>query len=844
MNGNVIISNCRAGINNSSKSEEDGCGGFAFLGGWARIDAANKDCNLIIRECRAGVAGGGIYVSKDIRKDCLIELGGTLRASLNSASWGSFYYSSTNKAALYMKDNVRIYRNTFEKTIKKRRSFLRSDSPRARPFNGANGAILSLQDSPVYIAGSLIIKDNEGGDLILTDNSLHVVGDLGKDAHIGINGVSNNFQASQKFASTKKHNYFLEKANTDVSSSTWSGYTKAFHNNRNTSLKAYEVAGQSSIEWRDAEPLCKVIDGKGNPHPFASIRDAITYVKTIGDDDTSNHTSKDADGIRIEMIKGLYKITDSSSASPNADNFIFENIDKKIILTSAKHDAKDGYPLQPGGDGYGATSRAVVQRNCSVPENNVGFGGLLIIDNSTVETRDIVFDGNGDIFYSASGGNIVVQKGFGSIYHMQEGTTIRGATCMGSFNSHGCKGGAIYATGGSKQHESKFYMYSGAKIQDCKSKDSGQSRSGTFSAANAIANFDFNPNNSNDFDVNLLGGEISHCSNSISTYEDNLINIGEGINLLISGDTFIHDNYSLDSQIISLPLYSDVPITIQIDGSTTTEGVRIINNTVDSIFNLSSILFGYKNMLVSSKMKSPSFCMLYIQGKVRIHDNISKRFKRDCSIPTPILYHISPPIYTVVSGELDPSSRISVWDTRHRENRCNGRGAFATTNNVKAKDIKNLAAFKNAAFAHDMGISLDESSFGTAGKDNEIVWGSVAKPVQLNVAVDQEDAADHWFIAQVTQKSTGHSIRIPFMVPARRKESEPQTLMISPLECYDFKLVSSHDNWLYVPNGTAHLYPSDFFPPDGVITKTLTLNKKAYRSICWSRDEHWASLRF
>ncbi len=810
MKGKVTIKNCKA--NN---------GGVASLENFARIDGSDPNGEITIEGNEATKLGGAFYLR---RKDDVstherfLVFGGKFSATGNRAEYGAFHYDDAN-SVLMLQDEASITKNNTTQST------------------GQSGVIhLNQKWSRVYVKGKPVVKDNVGNNIYIHDDiygeKLRVIGNLtGEKDSICL--YTSKYQANERFALTFEVDdiWPISGGERTAAPHSWSGYERVLHNDRNTSLRAYEVGGTSDVVWKSGKPLCKVIDKDGNPHPFVAIREAIKCAKAIGG--AGDYKSKNDDGtmdsgVRIEMVAGVYKVTKCSSDA-DANNAIFEGIaDRKVILTSAKTDAQE-YPLTGGETDWDGITKAMIQRDCEGPLAAVtpvtpSPHGALLVMHSDVETRNIILDGNansGASWEVRSDGNIAfVDKAH---YHMQSGTTIRNAKGTEISSS------AVYVRG--SLGIARLYMYAGARAHHC--AVGGGCNGGAFVQSGPSTT-------GNKSEIFIQGGEIDHCDATDAQYGGGAILGFMTAKVFIGGNAYIHHNKATMGSAVSHYDYS--PSFVYIEGDNSSEGVRIVDNKCTVPGNGAVHVMSRESVPI--RFLGLTVGLFNVQGKVNISNNKDGDGK-DCGVLTGVTKIIK------VTGDIHSDSKIGIWGFGvDNEKNYELNDQFAITANSSASAVQNLSAFKNERYAAEHGVSMDNTLVGVAGSDNKVIWGQTRMvPVKVKMHVNQAPPRDHWFVAQLRDTATNDAIRMSFMIPAGSVESEVQTVLLSPAGKYASGEVSSHDNWLYRighptsdndvvdESGTEPIYSINASATD----HDLTFNADRNPDVHWERDLPWAS---
>ncbi len=814
-------------------------GGFVFMGAYADCDIATNAKKVIITRCHAEKDGGAFFLDGPTSNQRLI-LGGDLAITECTAQRGAACYCN-RESIVSLAGSAKITNNVTSI----------AESGAVHPAD--KESLIMLKEGP-SVKNNTDAQGATGKDIYVdTHNKIYVTADLtGEESSIGI--WSERFGELDWVARLKQN------------SPTIRGVEKTFVNTRNPKMRACERQGEQWVFW-SVGPLCKVIGEDGEPRVFFTFKSALNYV---GDLDFS-YRSKGDDGVRIEVIRGTHLVEKpedsiilddyrSTAVQVGPGTIVYHSkLGRKIILTSAKVDAADGFPLQEGTTDEDGITKAVIKRHSNDVASLIDFHEMTWSD---FETRDIIFDGGSNEGYcSTEKGNVLYLPDRpddlstpGSTYRMGKGTTIQNARGTGEGSS------AIYMGSRSRigTHSSAhtFYMCPGSLAKNCVVE--GDAKGGGFAylctGSGAIGS-----------EARIEGGEIRNCDATRSktglggamllapgfiSKDTTFRRFDSGyIQLAISGDTYIHDNQAVNGSAIGVLHETTSNLTyesvsLDFKGNAQGEGIRIIDNRCTSNEGTAIMMFDQK--LESETQDSE----LKLQGKIGIENNITAEgFSRSIAVDRRDSI--------VVTGDLDPSRRIGVWGIGVGKERNNVIGdllkpgdQFAITENEDARAVKGLSALRNECDASACHIGLALASHGIASEDNAVAWAEPpAMPVQVRMTVDEVTDHDLTFVAQLERDYSGNTIRVPFVIAAGKTESEAQTIMLPPFGEYDVEQVSSHDDWIYKPQEVKSL--NDEIKSKGAAARYRVVRKGENHDMefCarktdmpWLYDQTWSSI--
>ncbi len=437
-------------------------GGFVFQGAFSRFEARGKSTltgNIARNDTtRGNTPGGAIRVGASCKT---ILMDGFEGSDNESDANGGFYHGAAG-ATITLGGKAKVVNN---------HGVMYGGLTNVGDYHGGGIFLTGDNNNVLNLSGSPTVRGNTRGAIgstIPADvcfdaksgssalGSIHVVGSLttqGEDGWVGVwaNGATNERVKDGGVFATAYDKTSDQAGAQAVSSSTYTGYTKVFHNNVNTGYSAYEKVGANDIEWRSEDPLCKVVDKDKGVHLFTKIKDAVDCIGALS---AAGKLDGNA-GVPIKMLR------DYAPAAQVVANITVSN---PIVLTTAGKNLleEDGYIYTGTGE------KATITRGSGIgnksmfalaPSGTLTTGAVLRLENIVLDGAGIGTATQGGMFFVTAGAKLHVSTG--SV--MQNGYSSAGS----QQNTQG--GGGVYLNGGDATKRAELLLDGGAQVVGCKS---------------------------------------------------------------------------------------------------------------------------------------------------------------------------------------------------------------------------------------------------------------------------------------------------------------------------------------------------------------------------------------
>ena len=712
--------------------------------------------------------------------------------------------------------------------------------------NNTNLGSITLEGSPV-ITGNTNTVDNKEINLEDTPGNpsgtpILKVGKLNNDAYIGMTPIA------ARNGSTDDTTLFAYSVDADADNA---GYLKAFYNQSVNDADGYPLRGMAGddnkVVWGTVTPTVKVTetvtasDGTQTDvvHTFGgttAIADAFACVKElpaanmVAGKKADNVTDKDYVGyFPVELLVDTYEQTNYVP--------VWSAAGAKIMLTTAKTDAEDGYPYR--GDTTKESGRALVKR---------AFTGAAIFSlrdtGADLTTKNVVIDGVKETYSASVSSTIGCLRAF-YLYSncsltLDDGTLVRNSDAGAGTDGKIVYYGGAVCLGASDSAESapSLCMKEGATIDSCTAINCGGAIS---TDKNAL--------------VTMEGGTISNCTgggwggaayiyNTGSTFTmsggtiDGCSAQYGGAIYNRSGSTFTMTGGTISGCTASQASdktrgaggaifnngSSTAKATVALSGNAKIEncmagsGSAIYNRSGGEVLTIvdnvqitgCSLLAsdGIQPCAVANHSDALGKSAVVVAGSPTIYGNLDYTKTEQRNVLDSSGLNVGSVIVVGIQDDdgnvtgLNDDAKIGVYATTNY----NAGNTFARTATTKSTDYANLSVFKNDKNSRLTGLA------SAADPYNRVIWSSAEKLV-LKKTLPAAAAHDTWFTVQLTDTDSGEVYRQAIKVPAGSTSGSATVLVQSGIK-YEVADVGEQSSWRYVCSGSSYAGATTTTPAD------------------------------